>query len=484
MQSKLEADKNDLMESNIDWAMVNGLMIHPIDKNSGVACPIHIPFALVPSPYPLESYQLAYELQPLANLLVDQVANDKTFMDSVFQEVAKVDDFTKRLYQVYLETLRQPHHQTIKLGIHRSDYLLHIAADGVPKLRQIEINTISAGLPSLSSLASRLHRFNLDSPLLPAKLQLEKFPNATLPMSESLSGVANGIGEAWKLYNRPNSIVVMLVQPNEFNIFDQRWIEYTLRNNYGVRLMRKTLTEMDAQSRLEGSENRLFVDNVEVAVVYYRAGYTPRDYPSEREWTARTTIEISNAIKCPNIAYHLAGSKKIQQILAFPGVLERFLFRKSDVEKFRSTFAGLYPLDDSEEGRLAYQMAISNPEKFVLKPQREGGGNNIYGSQICTVLKSMTIQERSAYILMDLIVAPQFKASVVKERTLIERDVVSELGMFGVWLSDGQIVYQNSTIGHLMRTKSASVNEGGVATGSAVIDTPFLVSGLKYQVKV
>lgn len=26
-------------------------------------------------------------------------------------------------------------------------------------------------------------------------------------------------------------------------------------------------------------------------------------------------------------------------------------------------------------------MAIENPEKYVLKPQREGGGNNVYGKE-------------------------------------------------------------------------------------------------------
>jgi glutathione synthase len=26
-------------------------------------------------------------------------------------------------------------------------------------------------------------------------------------------------------------------------------------------------------------------------------------------------------------------------------------------------------------------MALLNPEKFVLKPQREGGGNNVYGKE-------------------------------------------------------------------------------------------------------
>lgn len=52
------------------------------------------------------------------------------------------------------------------------------------------------------------------------------------------------------------------------------------------------------------------------------------------------------------------------------------------VEMIRGTFTGLYSLDFTEEGEEAIEMAIRNPEKFVLKPQREGGGNNVYGEEI------------------------------------------------------------------------------------------------------
>ena len=34
-------------------------------------------------------------------------------------------------------------------------------------------------------------------------------------------------------------------------------------------------------------------------------------------------MEQSSAIKCPPISYHLVGTKKIQQELAKPNVLER-----------------------------------------------------------------------------------------------------------------------------------------------------------------
>ena len=81
-------------------------------------------------------------------------------------------------------------------------------------------------------------------------------------------------------------------------------------------------------------------------------------------------MEQSSAIKCPSISYHLAGSKKIQQELAKPNGLERFLDNEEDIAKLRKCFAGLWSLDDSD----VIGKAIERPQLFVMKPQREGGG--------------------------------------------------------------------------------------------------------------
>lgn len=45
--------------------------------------------------------------------------------------------------------------------------------------------------------------------------------------------------------------------------------------------------------------------------------------------------------------------------------------------------------------------AIASPDDFVLKPQREGGGNNLYGSELVERLQSGT--DLAAYILMQKI---------------------------------------------------------------------------------
>lgn len=65
-----------------------------------------------------------------------------------------------------------------------------------------------------------------------------------------------------------------------------------------------------------------------------------------QSWEARLLIERSLAVKCPDIGTHLAGTKKVQQVLARPGVLERFFSEEPMVvEQIRATFAGLYTLD-------------------------------------------------------------------------------------------------------------------------------------------
>lgn len=56
-------------------------------------------------------------------------------------------------------------------------------------------------------------------------------------------------------------------------------------------------------------------------------------------------MEQSLAIKCPSIHYHLAGCKKVQQELARPGVVEKYITNQEDVEAVKGIFTGLFSLD-------------------------------------------------------------------------------------------------------------------------------------------
>jgi len=204
-------------------------------------------------------------------------------------------------------------------------------------------------------------------------------------------------------------------------------------------------------------------------VAYYRSGYTPTDYPTSAEWDARLKVERSLAIKCPNIGYHLAGMKKVQQDLARPGSVERFVSAES-AQRLRGSFTGLYPVTDE-----SIAMALANPADYVLKPQREGGGNNFYDDEIPKKLGEMTVEDRKAYILMDKIKPPTVVSTLIRLGQRVKLEVVSEVGIYGVFIGTGDTVHYNVEGGHLVRTKGSSVNEGGVAAGYAYLDSPILV---------
>ncbi|CEP16611.1 hypothetical protein [Parasitella parasitica] len=460
----------------IDYALAHGLIVRPtVDKQlTNNAAVTHAPFALYPTPFPRREFEKAKSIQQSWNTLIHKMSQDDQLISEIMETLSKLDTFMDQLYQIYRTVKNDGITQTASLGIHRNDYLLHAEAGADAKtarIQQVEFNTVSASFGSLCTRTSELHRFLLSSLKGYAGDQIDM---SQLPQNKAIDSLANGLAAAWKHYGNPEARVVMIVQPGERNAFDQRWIEYNLLQNHGISLTRLSLEDLATRAQLKDTTKALIIDGFEVAVAYYRAGYGPEDYHTQKEWDARLLIERSLAIKCPTVAYQLVGSKKVQQVLAEPGRLERYV-NKSTADAIRESFTGLYPLDSSPEGLAAYQLALSKPDDLVMKPQREGGGHNIYGQDILTELKRLTAEERNAYILMDLIRSPPLDNLMIREGQVITGDVVSELGIYGIYLADGDKEILNEEGGHLLRTKATTTREGGVAAGFAVIDSPLLV---------
>ena len=118
----------------------------------------------------------------------------------------------------------------------------------------------------------------------------------------------------------------------------------------------------------------------------------------------------------------------------FSFFLCRFFSDKNKIDQIRGIFTGLLSVDNDEQGNKAVVAAMANPEKYVLKPQREGGGNNIYGEDIVPFLQNLKDEdERNAYILMERINPPTTTNYVVrpgKDKAEMV-NCVSELGIFG-----------------------------------------------------
>jgi glutathione synthase len=230
----------------------------------------------------------------------------------------------------------------------------------------------------------------------------------------------------------------------------------------------------------------------EVTVVYFRALYAPTEYNTPSSWAARHHLERSAAIKCPSIMLHLSGSKKVQQVLTSkpPDTdhLKSFLPKHSDsvLADLRTTFAPQYSLSSANPAVEAEGIRLAlSPESaanHVLKPQREGGGNNVYRGSIPPFLKSIPESQWKQYVLMELIQPPtEAKNTVLRsDGQVVSGKVISELGIFGTCLfrnkNDSKTleILHNTEGGYLLRTKGHDSDEGGVAAGFSSLDSLIL----------
>ncbi|XP_053309196.1 glutathione synthetase [Spea bombifrons] len=451
----------------IDKALLQGVLMRTKDDPNSSEVVNFAPFTLLPSPVPKALFDQAKSVQEDFNLLVDRISQDPLFLEQTLSSTMKVDDFIKRLFEIYRHVQDEGLVQSVFLGINRSDYMFDCRENGT-SLKQIEINTIAASFGGLTSRTPAVHQHVLNT------LGKTEEASKILPNNPSF-GITNGIAKAWELYGSEKAVVMFLVETTQRNIFDHRYIENELWNR-NIRVIRRRLRDVFERGSLN-AERCLLVDGYEVAVAYFRTGYMPQDY-NEQDWEARLLMERSKAVKCPDIATQLVGTKKVQQELSRPLTLEKFLPDQPEaVARIRETFAGLYTLDIGEEGDKTVKIALSDPEQFVLKPQREGGGNNIYGEEIREVLEKVKDSvERTSYILMDKIKPQPVKNCLLKANGRLQvSECISELGMFGVYVRHGKETVLNEGVGHLLRTKATEHADGGVAAGVAVLDNPYLV---------
>ncbi|XP_064539765.1 glutathione synthetase isoform X1 [Drosophila montana] len=522
---KLPLDRDELVEVTSkakDYAIMHGAAMR--SKTSFSPDSLNFaPFVLVPSSFPRKEFEKAIALQPIINRLMHNVAHDEEFITTTLAETIKVDEFTANLFNIYRKVLAHGFTQRISLGMLRSDLMLESRCPELSPLldssagggddddvdadveeqeqrrandakaktkakgksakvggrtssayccwKQVEINTIASGFGHLGPASKTIQSFVLRELGHAEKLQ-------RMPKNDALACLCIGMVRAWDIYAKPQAVILFIIEDVSYNICDQRFHEFYIRENYPhIKVLRRTLTEVHREGKL-GQHKELLLGSTEVAVIYFRAGYEPAHYPSQGEWDARYLMETSLAIKCPSIQYHLAGTKKVQQALAQPSVLERFINDPEEMKAVGKIFTGLYSLDDNEAGNANYEMALRTPEKFVLKPQREGGGNNVYGVDIPDALKRMSRVERSAWILMDLIHPPLSQGYMVRPGGDMPPqivDMVSELGIFGVVIGDAEHIFHNYQAGHMLRTKLSTANEGGVAAGLGALDSPYLI---------
>ena len=407
----LEEDVRDLA---VSYALTNGITI--TRKEGGFD---HCPVMISATPFPERLFTKAVELTPLFNRIIDRVARDGAFLRESLSATAAADPFTGRLMDIYTEVYTAPGccPQPLMLGIHRDDYMLNTNnSEDVSQweINQVEINTIACSFVGLAPLVNEMHRY------LHSHVEDGEECKSEIPLSTSSTDVPAGMSAACERHAHyagykaagKKVCVLFVVQPGEANVSDQRIIEQNLWARHGVKVLRRSLRDVGERGCVD-ENGVLVVDGVACFAVYFRAGYTPLDYPVEECWGGRALIEKSSAVKCPSIPYHLAGTKKVQQLLSDETVLSRFTDSAEETRLAMSVFAPMSGLAESEKTFIAD--ALANPDDWLMKPQREGGGTLIFKDQMVAILKNLTPSQRDEFILMKKIRPPTVQSGVIRE---------------------------------------------------------------------
>lgn len=493
-----EQTLQDLAKYEVDYAHSIGFVGLWDERKDCNFLSVTPPLALLPSPFPRELFYQAQSVQQTLSELYFRISLDRQFLLDSYRDVVKADPFIARLVEIMQQVDREGLHQKLSLAIQRADYMSHWnELEQKVELKQVEVNIGQVGGPGTAQQAAKLHRKMLDKVDSLHGGQLPSLVNAHLAENKSRVNLARALYQAWKMVGDPDAVIVFMNQPNLFPVchFEQlQFIQFEtekMAREEGLKLNVIRMSIKEAVHRLhleEQGDFSLVADgHKRVALVHMAYGYLPEHYPTEKEWTMRINMERSSAIISPNIRLQLSGTKKIQQVLAKPGMIERFLPNQPEkVAELRKTFAGLWGLEeDSESVRAVIKEAIAQPRRFVLKAQLGAGKGNFFDEQMTQMLQGMSMEERGAYIIQEKIwpvVAKNYMLRPFKAPFL--ENIVSEMGIYGSLIGSseqGGKVLRNSVDGYLVRSKAANVNQGGVSDGAGVIDSLLLFPASEFH---
>ncbi|KAJ2480653.1 Glutathione synthetase [Coemansia sp. RSA 2131] len=198
------------VELAVDWEAMHGLLFRAPASDSAAdsaagswqqTALVPAPITLAPSPIPRSSFDRVIALQPTLNTLFDRISRDHDFLVSTLQSLGTADEFTTRVFAMYMRQRSQGAEKPGVVGIHRSDYLVHAGAE--PQAKQVEFNTIAASFASLSSVVGDFHRYMLERTGYAGLLKAGRVTSDQLPRNESLTSIGDGIAAGFELYGQP-----------------------------------------------------------------------------------------------------------------------------------------------------------------------------------------------------------------------------------------------------------------------------------------
>ncbi|WP_114764872.1 glutathione synthase [Vibrio rhodolitus] len=482
-----------LIEDVSEWAIMHGVAFKQADNTAR-----HCPFSIAPTTLERHMYQHLLKVTPLIAKLISNVSEDHAFLRQSLAKMSQAEPFFALLMSMHqqlhgkAEQAQNESEGGVLLAPAREPLLLmrtDFMDDRELGAKVIEFNGIAAGMAPFGQRATQLHRYIEQQ--WPMQFQQWSVTQAATPADNlGMEQLALGIATAAKSIKQEfddegRATFLMVVQPNEDNVYDQHLLEVALQH-LGVRTVRRTFAQLSYQLS-SGENQRLMLQDVgAIDAVYLRAGYQHSDYCDPEIVEAqcchtlsqtRVFIEQHKVAMNATISQQLATSKSMQMILTMLPAEQylRWGLTLEEAELVKSVLAEMKPVNLAN---IEWFNRHADKSQWVLKNQGEGGGHCIFADDIGIKLAQLKPEEYDAWALMQRLYPHEREKPTVAVRdakqTIVD-DLISEIGLFTAHYKRQAVTEFDGYAGYLIRSKPSSENEGGIHSGKGILDSLMLV---------
>ena len=371
--------------------------------------------------------------------------------------------------------------QKIKLDIFRNDYLL----DKDQKFLLLQsCQTTSADFGSYTNIL--LNFYNYFNEKYPAVFAKYKSKEKEVPQDKgnTVEKVIEAIIEAIKLAFPQDykNFVIVFVSQKKFD-FDLENLVNELYDKHKIKSVKLSLSDVN-KKLTKDEEGNLLHNGTKVSLVYFNAGDKEEDYPDEDSWKARELVELSTAVKVPDVNTFLASCKIFQYYLSKPDVIMHYNYNELILNDILRFFGGVYYAPDMQKEKQTelYNKIQAEPNKYLLK-SLSGCKNYLNGEKLKAVIPTgdnEPTDELKNGIIVECCNPPEHETLVIRDEEAVVESCFSEYSIYGIILMNDNNLVMNKSLSYLVRTRNKDnvadyESHLGDDSGKVALDLPCLV---------
>ena len=413
----------------------------------------HVPISLTPSPIPRNLFEKIYFYQIAFNKIYNKLSNDQTFIEKTLEPISLKDNHIQKLLEISKKSINNEKKQKIKLSFFRNDYIL----DKDQKflfLKEFKTNSCNFEFSFTNIL---LNFFNYYSEKYKKDFSKYKDKNVEIPQNKGneIEKFSDAIIEAIKLafpqdYKSSNILFIVNEEQNKYD-FHLENLRNELFNKHQIRSYKLLINEVNTKITKD-EEGNLLKDGNKISLVYFNS-MDKNDFKDEDSYKALEFIELSKAIKVPDINTYLSSLKIFQYYLSKPDIIMHYNHNELIINDILRFFGGIYYLPDKlkEERNDLFEKIKSSPDNYILKSTEEKTGDNL--KQIINSIGEGDLPDELVNgIIVEKYNPPEHESVIIKnENSKIEK-VVSEYSIFGIILMNENNLVINKSVSFLIKT--------------------------------